>query len=162
MGRINLNILIKKILESGTEYNDSLNLETFENNGDELKFTAPISFSGTLKRGDDFVTIDGKLKMTYMVSCHLCGKDFSRDEEIEISETYRREPSDEEYPLIGDEVVFDDMIIDNLRLKLPIRFVCKEDCKGICTKCGKNLNIEECNCKDDSMVSPFDVLKGKF
>ena len=54
------------------------------------------------------------------------------------------------------------MILDNLRLNLPVRFVCKEDCKGVCTKCGKNLNFEKCECVEERKPSPFDVLKDKM
>ena len=61
-----------------------------------------------------------------------------------------------------DEIELDEMILDNLRLNLPVRFVCKEDCKGVCTKCGKNLNFEKCECVEERKPSPFDVLKDKM
>jgi uncharacterized protein len=52
--------------------------------------------------------------------------------------------------------------MNNLRLNLPVRFLCKEDCKGVCTKCGKNLNEGECECVPEEKSSPFDILKNKF
>lgn len=157
-----MKIFTKKISESGTLYKDELKLDAFESNGDELKFVKPIVFEGELKKGNDFVEVNGRIELEYLVSCHLCGIEFMRNDSMEIIEVYRREPTEEEYLLVGDEIVFDDMIYDNLRLNLPVRFLCKEDCKGVCTKCGKNLNDGECECVPEEKSSPFDILKNKF
>ena len=157
-----MKIFVKKISESGTLYEDKINVDSFINNGDELKFIKPISFSGELKKSEDFVEVNGKINLEYIVNCHLCGKEFSREDVIDVFEIYRREPTEDEYLLAGDEIELDEMIMDNLRLNLPVRYVCNEECKGVCTKCGKNLNDGECECKPDEKASPFDILKGKF
>jgi uncharacterized protein len=157
-----MKIFTKKISESGTLYKDELKLDAFESNGDELKFVKPIVFEGELKKGNDFVEVNGNIKLEYSVSCHLCGNEFIRNDCIGIFEIYRREPTEDEYLLSGDEIELDDMIMDNLRLNLPVRFLCKEDCKGVCTKCGKNLNDGECECVPEEKSSPFDILKDKF
>ncbi len=157
-----MKIFTKKISESGTEYNGEMELETFSNNGDELKMTKPISFEGVLKKGDDFVEVNGKINLEYTTACHLCGTEFKRNDTIDVFETYRREPTEDEYKLVGDEIELDEMIFDNLRLNLPVKFLCKEDCKGVCTKCGKNLNFEKCECVEEIKSSPFDVLKDRM
>jgi len=157
-----MKVFVKKITESGTGYKDEIMLDIFENNGDELKFVKPIIFEGELKKGTDFVEVNGKINLDYMVSCHLCGKEFNKQDEIEIFEIYRREPTEDEYLLVGDEIELDEMIWDSLRLNLPVRFLCKEDCKGICTKCGKDLNGGVCSCIPEEKTSPFDILKDKF
>lgn len=161
-GGISMKIFIKKISEVGTEFKDEMELESFMNNGDELKMLKPVSFEGVLKKGDDFIEVNGKISLEYSTFCHLCGTEFSRCDEIEANEVYRREPTEDEYLLTGDEIELDEMILDNLRLKLPVRFLCKEDCKGVCTRCGKNLNFEKCECKEEIKVSPFDILKGRM
>jgi len=52
------------------------------------------------------------------------------------------------------EPIREDMIVG-----LPIRPLCREDCKGLCGQCGQNLNLGECGCKKDSRSSgPFSVL----
>ena len=157
-----MKVFVKKISESGTLYKDEIKLDSFESNGDELTFIKPIVFEGELKKGNDFVEVNGKIKLEYLVSCHLCGNEFTRNDSIYVFEIYRREPTEDEYLLTGDEIIFDDMIIDNLRLNLPVRFLCKEDCKGVCTKCGKNLNDGKCECISEEKSSPFDILKDKF
>lgn len=49
-------------------------------------------------------------------------------------------PMDRFYDLTDD-------IRENLLLSMPMRIKCKEDCKGLCTSCGANLNKEKCSCK---------------
>lgn len=50
-------------------------------------------------------------------------------------------------------------------LSIPMKKLCKEDCKGLCYKCGKNLNIEQCSCSTeeiDSRWKPLMNLKDKL
>ncbi len=66
----------------------------------------------------------------------------------------------------ADEELFDGKVInlqpivrEQVLLSLPMNAVCKEDCRGLCTKCGQNLNEKECGC-DTSFVDPrLAVLK---
>jgi uncharacterized protein len=48
-----------------------------------------------------------------------------------------------------------DTFRDNLLLALPINYVCKADCKGICTVCGQNLNLEDCGHHDPHIHIEF-------
>ena len=53
-----------------------------------------------------------------------------------------------------------DAIRDALTLELPLRVLCKEDCKGLCPKCGVNLNTGSCSCpKGTGKPNPFEALK---
>ena len=53
------------------------------------------------------------------------------------------------------------LVRQTLALTEDIRFLCQEQCKGICPTCGRNLNEAACDCKPENL-SPFAVLKGKF
>ena len=141
-----------------TEVGGTLEYEMLESNGDEICFTTPISFSGELKNenGDIFAT--GDIEFEYKVRCHRCGEEFVRNEKIQVNEVFSTEGSDEKYLLIGETLDLENMMIDNIRLSLPIKFLCNEDCKGVCTKCGTNLNKEQCNCKEEKVDSRFEVL----
>jgi len=154
-----MKILIKSITEGLMNYTGEVVCESIDNNGDNIKFENNIKFNGTLKKGVDFVEISGKISATFVTNCHACGEEAKSDIEFEIFETYRRESADSEYELVGDEVDFDEMILENVRLNLPVKILCKEDCKGVCLICGKNLNREKCDClKEEKKESPFDVL----
>jgi len=154
-----MKLLIKNITENLMEYSGEVVCDSIENNGDSIKFIHNIKFNGSLKKGIDFVEISGTVSADFVTNCHACGEEAKSNIEFDIFETYRREPADSEYELVGDEVDFDEMILENLRLNLPIKILCKEGCLGVCLMCGKNLNREICDCKrEEKKESPFDVL----
>ena len=41
----------------------------------------------------------------------------------------------------------DEQLREQMEIEFPIRFLCKDDCLGLCSKCGKNLNEGECSCE---------------
>ena len=49
----------------------------------------------------------------------------------------------------GDWLNLDDLLETEFILDMPTKFLCREDCKGVCPKCGKNLNDGECDCRPD-------------
>lgn len=46
----------------------------------------------------------------------------------------------------GDGVLLEDVLREQVLLALPLKITCREDCKGLCPQCGKNLNQEQCSC----------------
>ena len=46
----------------------------------------------------------------------------------------------------GDELDVEELVRNELIVQWPIRVLCKDDCKGICSRCGANLNIQTCDC----------------
>jgi uncharacterized protein len=45
-----------------------------------------------------------------------------------------------------------------ISLALPVQPLCREDCAGLCVRCGTDLNAGACSCKQAAPKSPFDVL----
>jgi uncharacterized protein len=50
----------------------------------------------------------------------------------------------------GDGIQLDDVLREQILLALPVKIVCREECRGFCAGCGRNLNIEQCTCEDHS------------
>lgn len=46
----------------------------------------------------------------------------------------------------GEGLLLEDVIKEQVLLALPVKQVCQADCKGLCPQCGKNLNVESCDC----------------
>ncbi len=59
----------------------------------------------------------------------------------------------------GEGMELADSLREQVLLALPIRFVCREDCKGICPGCGKNLNEGSCGCVQKMTDPRWDALK---
>jgi uncharacterized protein len=48
----------------------------------------------------------------------------------------------------GDGLLLEDMLREQVMLALPLKAICRENCKGLCPHCGKNLNVEQCSCTE--------------
>ncbi len=59
----------------------------------------------------------------------------------------------------SDEIDLDAILKESLYLNIPIRDLCKEDCKGLCPQCGQNLNLSACNCRGKGLDPRLAVLK---
>ena len=55
----NMKLLIKDIKEKRVEYEGKVDIDKIENNGDEIRFYEPIKFNGYLKKGENYVEIEG-------------------------------------------------------------------------------------------------------
>jgi len=50
----------------------------------------------------------------------------------------------------GDGIELEDVLREQILLALPAKIVCRESCRGLCPRCGKNLNVESCDCEAES------------
>ncbi|HYU46996.1 MAG TPA: DUF177 domain-containing protein, partial [Terriglobales bacterium] len=48
----------------------------------------------------------------------------------------------------GESLLLEDALREQVLLALPLKMVCREDCKGLCPHCGKNLNESQCSCAE--------------
>lgn len=65
-----------------------------------------------------------------------------------VQEFSGEEPDGDEYVLVPDaKLDLTQLLREDVLLDLPGKFLCREDCKGLCPKCGKNLNEGECGCE---------------
>ena len=49
----------------------------------------------------------------------------------------------------GDSLLLEDVLREQVLLSLPVRTLCKPDCKGLCPRCGQNRNTDSCSCDQD-------------
>lgn len=118
----------------------------------------PVHVKGSIySTGDEFF-LDGKLFYKYTESCARCLTEVEGEIETEISgkisedEESKLEESDEKLIAYHNgEIFLDEIISDAILLSMPMRIICRDDCKGLCPKCGKDLNKEECICQDDDI-----------
>ena len=68
----------------------------------------------------------------------------------------------DDYIVVENNVLdLDELVNEECQLFLPAKMLCKEDCKGLCQKCGKNLNYEKCECAkeiDPRLAALSDLL----
>jgi uncharacterized protein len=59
----------------------------------------------------------------------------------------------------GDGILLEDVLREQILLALPLKITCREDCKGLCPQCGKNLNQEQCSCSTEVEDPRWAALK---
>ncbi|MFZ0745815.1 MAG: DUF177 domain-containing protein [Terracidiphilus sp.] len=59
-----------------------------------------------------------------------------------------------------DSLLLEDVLREQVLLSLPVRTVCKPDCKGLCPRCGENRNLEACHCDEGPADPRWEALSG--
>ena len=136
-------------------------IEEMEVFGDPVRFT-DVAVEGTFFSTGETVSIDATATATVTSRCARCLDEVSMPITAEIHAEFTREPDPEDpdqYCFEASELELTDAIKDALLLELPIRFVCSENCKGLCSQCGINLNTGTCKCQKEDIMNPFAALR---
>jgi len=139
---------------------------------EECRIQGSVKGETLLYRVDRNVHLNGKVAALIAIKCDRCLEEYNQ--EIDTSFFYELVPSqsiDKEKEIAlgsedmevsfydGAKIQIGDIFREQILLQIPMRHVCKEDCKGICPGCGANLNREECRCQKETLDNPFSVLK---
>ncbi len=116
-------------------------------------FTKPVSVSGKVGNHTGVVELNAVAKPVLELNCDRCAKPITVPLQIEIFHTLVTHLNDENNDelLLVNELRFDvgALITEDIFLELPSKFLCSEACKGVCPKCGKDLNVDSCSCPKD-------------
>ena len=96
------------------------------------------------------LTLEGTLTAEMICYCDRCGAEFDSVKEMPLSVTIVEEDTadnPELFLLEGDEIDLDEILTTCFVLDMETKFLCSEDCKGLCSTCGKNLNLGPCECR---------------
>lgn len=132
---------------------------------DTFVLDEPVEFQGTLVNASEVLKLDGVLKVKYTSKCGRCLKDIGGQLKIKIREDFIEgevNSNPEVYTYNDNYVLIDDILKDNIILNLPVKQVCSENCKGLCPRCGVDLNEKECSCKDEVINPQMEKLKNFF
>lgn len=118
-------------------------------------------------------TMKGHLSVTLEAPCarclepvsFLCDLDFDREFLVGRTAEEQEESMDEETYLDAYYLDVDRLVCNELLVNLPMRILCREDCKGICNRCGTNRNLRTCTCDTaelDPRMSVFQQIFNQF
>lgn len=126
-------------------------------------FVSPIKVSGLLKPFGGSAELTAVLSYDLSMPCSRCLEEILSHKELNVSHTLVRSLADEEdddsyIQVENDAVDLDELFYSDLMLEMPSKFVCKEDCKGLCPECGKNLNYGSCDCRKSQTDPRLEIL----
>ncbi|MBO5944544.1 MAG: DUF177 domain-containing protein, partial [Clostridia bacterium] len=121
---------------------------------DEISRDAPgIAVSGKIENNTGIVSLSGIAKFSATVVCSRCAEGFKKDFQVDIEHLLAKKlvnGDNDDYIVVEDSMLdLSSLVCEDIIFSLPLRFLCDEECKGLCSKCGKNLNDGPCDCKKD-------------
>ena len=115
----------------------------------------PVKAEGMVRNTAGVLVMTGEITTCIHGTCDRCATAFDREIELPINVVLVTEMANEEnedewvFPLEGDSADLDDIVRTVFVLNLDSKLLCSEDCKGLCHRCGKNLNDGPCNCQKE-------------
>ena len=123
----------------------------YECSVDDEMIDGSIAVVGGLKGSTGVVSLSANADFSVRTQCAKCAKDISRKLSVPVEHlliSHLNDEDNDDYILVENMVLdLDELVIEDVFLSLPSRFLCKSDCKGLCTYCGHDLNEGDCGCK---------------
>lgn len=137
----------------------------------EYRVGGPIAVTLSYYRAGMELFFEGELSAPMVASCARCAEEFSAPSQRPFRFVLapraagedgdgRLRNEDLEFSLYdGDEIDLAPLITEQLLLALPSRALCREDCQGLCPRCGTNLNLHRCGCEPTVLDPRLAVLR---
>ncbi len=148
---------------------------TVDFHSDEFRQVDPLEVRATAELVDSQIRISGTLHTRLELACARCLESVLEEVSREFDLYYRPVTSiakEEEFHLKTDDtgigffqgqgLFLADILAEQVILALPMKVICRSDCRGLCPHCGANLNSEECRCETraaDRRLAPLARLK---
>lgn len=126
-------------------------------------FRTPIDVTATAKNRASLVSLSIRACFSYSRSCDRCSTDFAREMDLlfehKLAQTLVDDGNDDYIETPDFKLELDDIVVSDILLSLPQKNLCKDDCKGLCQICGKNLNEGDCSCDKREIDPRLEMLK---
>lgn len=116
--------------------------------------TRPIRVQGRVVNRAGALELSGSASTVLSLTCDRCCKPFDREMTVPLDSLLatelENEDSVDEIILLEDGAVdLDEVVSTAVILGMDMKHLCSEDCKGLCPRCGADLNLGPCDCKPD-------------
>lgn len=130
---------------------------------DDPQIDGPVHVTGQAVAQPEGVSLTAAAEFVHSVVCDRCAepvrgrKQYRFDHEL-VLELHHED--NDSYILVEQyELDLDELVRADILLELPTKNLCKPDCKGLCPKCGTNLNSGSCECDTRQIDSRLEILK---
>lgn len=166
--RIELDKLTSRVHEFVQCYEPS----DFEFEDEDICIKEPLEIKGRVVKSELQVRVEGTLNTAAQISCNRCLSKVSvklknefdvlyvPESTNDIADTLELNEDDLTLSILDGNVIdIDELAVEQVYLALPSRVLCKDDCLGLCPKCGKNKNNESCTCDEEEVDTRWAALK---
>ncbi len=113
-----------------------------------------VNIRGSVFQKADVVHLDVSVFFEFCGVCDRCAGDVKKDYCFRLNKilvpNMAGDADFDDYIIVENGVLdLDALVEEEIQLFLPSKMLCSEDCRGLCAKCGKNLNTGKCSCKKD-------------
>ncbi len=125
--------------------------------------TTPVRITGEILSKTGIVSLTAQIEADYSADCDRCGMPATKHYSIPVkrvlvTELANGEENDDMLVLPEMKLDLYDLVLTEVVLNIPSKHLCKEDCRGICQNCGKNLNDGKCGCNQKQVDPRLAVL----
>ncbi len=118
---------------------------------DAFPITRPVSISGKVENQNSVVVLRYRAEVEYTRECDRClelsTESFSLSFEHILTAEIEDDESDNLIYIPDFQLDFGELAREDIILEMPIKHLCRQECKGLCPKCGCNLNLGQCDCE---------------
>ena len=123
--------------------------------GTSYPVSEPVLASGTVRNTAGVLVMTGEISTVLHGLCDRCASEFTQEVKIPLNVVLVRELVNEDsedegvFPLVDDSADLEDIVRTVFVLNVDSKLLCKPDCKGLCCRCGHNLNEGPCSCEKE-------------
>lgn len=133
---------------------------------DGINTTAPSRFKGKAVNMSGYMELDADLTVNYETHCARCDALINKELCIKvvfpIAESLENMDNDEYIILENEKICLSELARETFFLNVPMTHLCREDCKGLCMKCGADKNKGDCGCDLSEKDPRWKALEGFF
>ena len=156
-----MNISLLRLPADGLAFTHQYSPDELETTEHEFELETPPLVTGRVERAGMDMRVRGEVKAKLVAVCDRCLNEVAipiaapfdliyLPEDPGAGQTGETELHERDLDLAvyeNDQINLDDLVLEQLELNLPARVLCREDCQGLCSECGADLNAEQCRCE---------------
>jgi uncharacterized protein len=130
----------------------------------------PVRLQGRLESVVEGILVTGSVEAHVTLRCARCLTSLRSEVAVDVCEVFfspghEEAAEDDSYRVVGEEIDTEALVRDAVALALPLAPLCREECRGLCPSCGRDLNEGPCDCsfeETDPRWAPLEALRERL
>lgn len=164
-------LLLEPVLDEPVGFGGELAVAVSDIDREPLLTLSPLRIEGEVRRIEGGYALEAQLVYSGQLECSRClaGYPFEEDETFSLvlyPRVGKAAPDEELSSGDLDVVFYDEPIVplaplaqERIQMALPMKPLCRPDCRGLCARCGKDLNLGACGCTPETIDPRWEALR---